>query len=303
MPDTEVEVTAESLLANCAAEDAGAPAKTAEAAPAAPAKAKAPTPKEAADTEEPIAATEPDTSKIDKTESTTTEGEKPKSKWAKNEERKTQTWEQINADKLAIKAERDELQRQRDEFQQSKISTQELRDEHNASAKEYREAAAQFKAKGDIAMAEAAEKLAGNLEVKEQGMRQQQAMQEGAAKWTKNLADLTVKHPTLADNDSPLSKAALKVLEVFPDLKRNPDGIKYAVRAAEIELQAATFDGTKAELTKLKADYAALQKKLTISGGSPTDPIPAKKSFSDLSQKDARRSLEQAAEQHDRDNY
>lgn len=299
MSDTESEVTAESLMATLRQEDAARP--DTETAPAAPEKPKdAPQPKEPA--EKPVAKEpEPDASKTNKTEPAKNDAEKPKSKWAQNADRQSKSWEQINADKAAVAAERAELQRQKEAFEQSRVTSQELRDEHGATSKDYRDAAKQFKAKGDSAMADAAEKLAANLDTKENTLRQEQVHKQGAAKWQQNLADLTVKHPDLAKPDSPLSLAAVNVLKAFPMLSRDPDGIKYAVRAAEIELQAKSFDGTKSELEKLKADHAALQKKLTISGGSPTAPVPEDKSFKDLSQKDARRHLEQAAEQFDRE--
>jgi hypothetical protein len=297
----EPEVSEESLLATIADFDAG---KDTEAVK--PDKAEADPvddqPEAGDDEKDLIAEAEKSDGKADKDKSQKAEAEQPKSKQAKEEARKTQTWEKINADKEALRAERESLQREREEFLKQKKVPEVLRDEHGATAEDYRVAAKQLKAQGNHDHAEAAEKLASNLDKKEQEMRQQQTLKEGAERWTKNLADLTAKHPDLAKPDSPLSQAALKVLETFPMLKKDPDGIKYAVRAAEIELQAKDFEGTKAEFTKLKAEHEKLQKKLSITGGSPTAPIPGEKSFKDESLKEMGQRLEQAAVSYDRDN-
>ncbi len=306
MTDTEPEVTQEALLAsirdfdNGVDIDAKSAREPAKAEDSKPVEAKEPDSKEAVVEKGQEAAKD---SKANESKDHEKSPEKVKSKWAANEERKAKTWQDINADKEAIKAEREALQRDREEFQKARVAPAEgMRDEHGATAKDYRDAAQQFKANGDNAMAEAAEKLAGNIEAKEQSVRQQNVMREGQEKWVKNLAALTEKHPELKQADSELSKAALQVLAEFPMLKQDPNGITYAVKAAQINLQARDFEGTKAEFAKLKAEHEKLQKKLTISGGSPTSPVPEAKSFADMSLDEQRKSLEQAVGAYDRDN-
>lgn len=225
-----------------------------------------------------------------------------KSKFAANEERRAKTWQEINAEKEALKAEKEAIAREREEIKKAKDNATVLRDEHGASADDYRAAAKTLKDKGDNDLAAAAEKLATEMDQKYQRMQQEKAVNEGRQKWLSNLEQLSQKHPDLKKDDSELSKETLKVLGEFPMLKQNPDGIKYAVAAADINLRAKEFDGTKAELAKLKAEHEKLQKKLTISGGSPTKPVQEAANVNSLSLEEQGRRLEQLAHQHDRDN-
>lgn len=223
-----------------------------------------------------------------------------KSRWTKNRERKEKTWEEINAEKAAIKAEKEALMREKEQIQKAKITQDVYRDEHGATAKDYREAAKALREKGNAEMADAAEKLAANIEAKESQLKQQKVMEELAASWKKNYESLSEKHPELKNQESPLYKETVAVLNEFKLLAQNPDGLRYAVKAAEVNLQAKEFDGTKAEYAKLKAEYEKLQKKLTIAGGAPTAPIAEKKSFDQMSLKEQEAHLEKAAFEHDR---
>lgn len=306
MTDTEQpEVTADSLLSLAADFDAGKniDAKPEGDAPKAPDQGTKPElkpdenkGKEAATDDKQAVSTE----NKDKDHKAT--DEKQKSKWARNEERKSQTWQEVNAEKERIRSEREALAREREEFQRSKVSAESLKDEHGATAKDYRDAAKQFLTQGQKEMAEACDKLAANLDQKSEQQRAERTHAEGQQKWKANLDSLTAKNPDLANADSELTKTTLAVLNKFPLLRKDPDGISYAVRAAEIELQARDFDGTKAEFAKLKEDHAKLQKKLTISGGAPTGGLTDAKSFDQLSAKEMRQSLEQAVQSYDRDN-
>lgn len=227
--------------------------------------------------------------------------EAKKSKFAANEERRSKTWQEINAEKEALRAEKEAIAREREEIKKAKESATVLRDEHGASADDYRAAAAKLKAT-EPDLAAAAEKLATELDQKHQRVQQERIVTEGRQKWLSNLETLSQKHPDLKKDDSELSKETLKVLAEFPMLKQNPDGIKYAVAAADINLRAKEFEGTKAEFTKLKSEYEKLQKKLTISGGSPTKPVQEAANLSSLSLEEQGRRLEQAAQAYDRDN-
>lgn len=272
------------------------------AADSAPAVDDAPPAENEAAKDEKAPAADKPISEDSKTKEAAEATEAKKSKFAANEERKAKTWQEINAEKEAIRAEKEAIAREREEIQKVKASATVLRDEHGASAEDYRAAAKQLLDKGDKDLAAAAEKLAAELDAKQQQMRQEKVITEGRQKWLSNLEELSKSHPDLKKDGSEFQKAVLGVLEQYPMLKQNPDGIKYAVKAADIELRAKEFDGTKAELTKLKAEYDKLQKKLTISGGSPTAPVKEETSFDALSPKDRARRLEQAAHQHDRDN-
>lgn len=228
---------------------------------------------------------------------------KEKSKWAQNEERKATTWQTINAEKEALKAEKEAITREKAEFEKSKKAPADstFRDEHGYTSKDYKKVAEDFRAKGDQAMAEAADKLAANLSQKEQQAQQDQAQQSFIESWKKNYEALCEKTPALRDKDSPIAKATVKILTEFPLLTRDVNGVGYAVRAAELQLRTQEFDGTKSELTKLKAEHEKLLKKLSIGGGSPTGAPAADKSFNEMSSTEQQKYLEQKVHQHDRD--
>jgi hypothetical protein len=226
---------------------------------------------------------------------------KEQSKWAQNKERKEKTWQEINAEKEALKAEKEAIAREKAEIQKAKAATSDVyRDKHGATKQDYLEVAKQLRAKGETAQADAAEKLAADLATEEQQFKQQKAMEERQAAWKKDYEELTAKKPELKDQNSELHKRTIKVIEHFPLLAQNEGGLKYAVRAAEIELQAEEFEGTKAEFAKLKTEYEKLIKKTQIGSGVPTSSPKENKSFDQMTLKEQEKYLEQAAYEHDR---
>lgn len=305
---TDTEPTEESVLALAAQFDAGkdidnpeqkaVPEEKQAAEPAAK-SVEVEAKKEAADEskgEKPEAV-----SKESEAKATDSTEAKEQSQWAKNKERKEKTWQEINAEKEALKAEKEAIAREKAEIQKAKQATSEVyRDKHGATKQDYLEVAKQLRAKGENTQADAAEKLAADLAEEENQFKQQKAMEARQAAWKKDYEDLTAKKPDLKDQNSELYKRTVKVIEQFPLLAQNDGGLKYAVRAAEIELQAEEFEGTKAELTKLKAEYDKLIKKTQIGSGVPTSSPKENKSFDQMSLKEQEKYLEQAAYEHDR---
>ena len=225
-------------------------------------------------------------------------------KWAKNDERKAKTWQDINAEKESIRREREEITKARAEVDQARRSvqaTEPVRDEHGATVKDYQEAAKAYRAKGDSAMADAADKLAEGLSREEQQVNAQRGHEQNARKWQEHYAKLSDEKPDLQNPESALYKEAMRALEGFPMLKSLPDGIVYAVRAAELNLKAAQFDGTKAELDELRKEKTKLQKKLSIGSGTPTEPLDEDKPFEKMSLKEQKAALEQTVRAYDRD--
>lgn len=229
--------------------------------------------------------------------------DKEKSKWAKNEERKGKTWEEINAQKAELAREKEAIAKAKAEVEAARKAPadQAYRDEHGNTAADYRAVEKQLRAKGENAQADAAAELAATVAGKESQARAQQAQQEAAQGWAKNFAALQEKHADLKKQDSDLYKETLKVIQEFPLIAQRPDGINYAVRAAELNLQSKDTENTKAENAKLKAQIEALNKKLSIGGGAPTSPVPEAKSFADMSNKDQGAYLLERAQQADRD--
>lgn len=305
---TDTEPTEESVLALAAQFDAGKDIDTPEQKTVPEEKQAAEPAAKSVEAEAKTVAT--DESKGEKPEAVSKESEakttdsaeaKEQSQWAKNKERKDKTWQEINAEKEALKAEKEAIAREKAEIQKAKAATSEVyRDKHGATKQDYLEVAKQLRAKGETAQADAAEKLAADVAAEEQQFKQQQAMEVRQAAWKKDYEELTAKKPELKDQNSELHKRTVKVIEQFPLLAQSEGGLKYAVRAAEIELQAEEFDGTKAELTKLKAEYDKLIKKTQISSGSPTSSPKEAKTFDQMNLKEQEKYLEQAAYEHDR---
>ena len=305
---TDTEPTEESVLALAADFDAGKDIDTPEQKPVPEEKQAAEPAAKSVETEAKDETA--DESKGEKSEAVGKEGEdkatdkpeaKEQSKWTQNRERKEKTWQEINAEKEATKAEKEALAREKAEIQKSKAATSDVyRDKHGATKNDYLEVAKMLREKGETANADAAEKLAKEVEAEEQQYRQQKAMETRQAAWKKDYEELTAKKPELKDSNSELHKRTVKVIEQFPLLAQSEGGLKYAVRAAEIELQAEEFDVTKAELTKLKAEYEKLIKKTQIGTGSPTSAPKEAKTFEQMSLKEQEKHLEQAAYEHDR---
>jgi hypothetical protein len=302
------EVTKEALLENLAAFDRGEDVDTAKTVKT---EEPAPDKKDAAVKDDKASQPNakdapkenPDTPKDDSAKKTDDSADKNTSKWAKNEERKSRTWQELNADKEALRKEREELAKARAEIDQARkaaMAKEPVRDEHGATVQDYREAAKQYRAAGKADFADAAEKLAEKLATHEQQVTAQRTFETQQRQWADNYAKLSDTKPELKDPASDLYKATVKALEDFPVLRQTPEGIVYAVKAAELNLQARNFDGTKKELDALKEAHSKLQKKLSIGSGTPTETLPEDKPFDSMSLAEQRKALEQAAHSLDR---
>lgn len=229
---------------------------------------------------------------------------KPKSKWAANEERKARTWEQINAEKEAIKAEREALQRERDEvLKKQAVSSpaEKFRDERGFTAQDYRDAAKKFAEGGDQALATAAEQRAAELEQKETMIRQKAEQDEFGRKWAAKYQELSTKVPALKDPNSEEYKQVVNLLNQYPLLTRDANGLEYAVKAVQLERAAADSATKDSKIKELTDQLAKLQSKLSIGSGVPAEPPKAEKAFEDMTLAEQRQHLERAARKADRD--
>ena len=118
------------------------------------------------------------------------------------------------------------------------------------------------------------------------------------AKADKNEADAQKWRTLTSDKDY---APAVKVIQENPLLAQRPDGITYAVRAADLTIRSRDIDNTRSENAKLKADIEKLQNKLSIGSGSPTTPASAAKGYDSMSQSERATELLKRAQQLDRD--
>jgi len=321
----EPELTAESLLKQAAAEDASRGSNDNDSSnepeltdpePGTESNADEKPKTEPAKKDEPIVSKDKEAAGTEKK----TE-EKPKSKWVQNEERKNKTWQEINAEKETLKAEKEAIAREKAEvakrakqIELAKATAEPLRDEHGFTGNDYKKVAADYRQKAYdaatpeerkqfAAWADSADQIAAKLEQKHAQLTQERTIAGLRDEWTKAHNELSAKpeYAALKDQNSDLYKGVVEILNKHPYLTQQPDGLYTAVELVDTKAQLKAFDGTKAELAKLKEEHSKLQKKLSIGGGSPTSAPEGEKDFKDLSLKEQQKRLERAAREHDRD--
>lgn len=227
---------------------------------------------------------------------------KPKSKWAAEQERKQKTWEQINAEKAAIKAERERLEREREELQKRSVQKPDdrLKDEHNFTADDYRKFA-EANAEADPKLAFQAVKRAQELERRETEARQKAQADELNRAILAKYNELATKNPALKDQNSEDWKNVSEVLKNHPLLLQHPNGLEYAVKAVELERKARDSETKDSKIKQLTDELESLKKKLAIGSGVPSEPPKAEKSFDEMSLEEQRKHLERVASKADRD--
>ena len=305
--EEQVAPTRESLLADAEAHDAVAGVSVE--------KASNPEEKvsEASDTEPSKPDAEPEKETEGSSVSEVKEGEsakesKPKSKWAANEERKSKTWNELNADKEALKKEREafsseqsRLRSERDEFTKAKAQpNSEFRDEKGHTVRDYEDAAKRFDNDGDDELAKMARDKAGKLQSLESQGRQERAVQEFNQKWLNNYTKLAEKDPDLKNESSDTYKQVMNLLQKYPLLTKDPDGLSYAYEAVSVGRKGRGYDTAQAENAKLREELGKYQKKLAIGGGVATEQPQGEKAFDKLSQEEQRKRLMASADEFDR---
>jgi len=236
-----------------------------------------------------------------------TEPKDKSSKFAQEQNRKAKTWEQINAEKEALKAEREAVRREREEWskqrEQSKAAeTSSFRDEKGYTAEDYEAAAKEFEADGDSQLAKAARAKADGVR-KAATERQQKAQQEKFAKaWSDSYARLSEKETWLKDQNSPEYKRTVELLQRVPMLTSMPDGLVHAVELMKLQDTASKAQSIEAENKALKEQLNKLQQKTAIGKSVPAGQLKAEeKDFSKLSLKEQREALLKASRAFDRD--
>jgi hypothetical protein len=229
------------------------------------------------------------------------------SKFAQEQNRKAKTWEQINAEKEALKAEREAVRREREEWgkqrEQSKAAeTSSFRDEKGYTAEDYEAAAKEFDADGDSQLAKAARAKADGVR-KAATERQQKVQQEKFAKaWSDSFSRLSEKETWLKDQNSPEYKRTVELLQKVPMLTSMPDGLVHAVELMKLQDTASKAQSIEAENKALKEQLNKLQQKTAIGKSVPAGQLKAEeKDFSKLSLKEQREALLKASRAFDRD--
>jgi hypothetical protein len=236
------------------------------------------------------------------------EGSKSKSKWAASEERKSKSWKEVNAEKDSIKKERETLNQEREqhkaeraEFDRARIpKPEEARDTKGYTAKDYEDAAESFRRDGDDEMAEAANRKAQQVRTIATEASQKAASDDFNRRWSDNYAKLSAKDESLKDEKSETYQGIINVLQRFPMLKNNPEGLTYAYEAVMLDKKSKSIEGTVSENKKLREELEKYKKKLAIGGSDPTEPLEGEKPFEKLSKEEQRKRLVSSSEEFDR---
>ena len=247
--------------------------------------------------------------------SSLTEGEAPeakeqpkKSKWAKNEERKSRSWQEINAAKEEVKAERERLEESRKEIEKLKVKVQEgnaYRDEDGLSADDWDKIAEEVEDNGEREDAKIAKKEAKKL--REKGnetvndLQAEEISKKHQEDWQNAYNDLRAKHPELDDKDADLTQKANGLLREYPDLVYLPEGkgLRHAVQIAQWQMKAESAESSQAEVKELTEKLTKLEKKLSVNGGYTNEKVGGTRSFDELSDDEQSAALLQAALEHD----
>lgn len=230
-----------------------------------------------------------------------------KSKWAANEERRSKSWKELNAEKDTFKAERDSFNQERErhkaersEFEKARQPKQdETRDDKGYSVKDYTDAAESFERDGDSEMAEAARRRAEKLNTSSHEAALKVAQGELHRRWTDSYNQLAAKDDSLKDEKSETYQGVVQVLQRFPMLTSNPDGLKYAYEAVKLEQKGKSIEGTLTENKKLREENDKYKKKLAIGGSAPTEQLEVDKPFEKLGRDEQRRRLMTASHEFD----
>lgn len=218
-----------------------------------------------------------------------TEKEAAKSKYAREQERRDNSWKALNAEKEALarekaeaaaqwKAEREQLAKERAAAQQERHSPE-----------KYEEAAALWEKQGQVEKAEEARAYAKELREK--------AAKEQARGYTDD--DLKLAHtngfnavlqkfPDVGTKDSPLQKELIAVLRENPKMLERPDCYEMAIQIADGKARAAKVPDLEkavterdAQITTLKSEVERLTKLTTITGGG-NHQAPQPKAYEDM---------------------
>ena len=254
-------------------------------------------------TEEAVKEPETEGQDADEQVSSLTEGEapkaeeQPKSKWAKNEERKTSSWKHINAEKEEIKRQREELLKVAEELKGRQADLDDgkaYRDEKGFTAEDYENAAKRLKEEGDDDLASDAKERAKEVRTEANKSQQEREVKKQYGAFESKRQELMQRNPELQDANSDLTKAANAILKQHPSMT-NPVGLESAVKIARLQMKAAGAEKSETQVKELTDKLNKLEKKMSVSGGFTSEKVDGGRSFDDLSEKEQEAHLLKAA--------
>jgi len=216
------------------------------------------------------------------------------SRFAKAQERQKRSWDELNAQKEALKAEKDAFEKERAEHAKAREAA-----EKEFSPEAYDEAARKFEEQGKFDLAELAKAKAAELRKNPPKSPRENAEIANAeqAKQSKEWAlKAGIDFPELAKTNSPLQVRVAQLFKEEPDLKAHPKGIYVAARIASLEAAAAGVTEKDKELGTLRARVKELEKLTSPGGGGSAAAIAAgEKPFEQKSEEEQLAELQKEA--------
>lgn len=202
-------------------------------------------------------------------------------KKAADEERFDRNWKKLNEEKEALRREREALEAARAKAPAAKPKP--AADARGLTAADYERTAKELEADGDIGAARAARKIAAELQAKDDEAANAAKSHEPAAPARGGEFDeraaaeeahqLMTEDPSLRDVKNPLVIEANRLMgdKDWGPLFRRPGGIRAAVEAAKVSMEARAATGLRTENAALKKELEQLRR-ATDPGGSPAVP-------------------------------
>lgn len=209
----------------------------------------------------------------------------PRTKYARERERRDRSWKALQQEKEAFHRERDAFERERSQYlSHSRQASQpaEQKDELGYTASEYERAAEQFRRDGDAQRAAMAAQRAQIARGNDAHVLGQSRQREFLDHWHGHVRELLDARPELRDEAHGLSKAVQTLLRDEPLFSHLPDGFRRAVELAELRLQAGSVPSLKTEVERLKKEIDRLNGDRQPGSSGPTSQ-PRPKAFDQLS--------------------
>ena len=234
------------------------------------------------------------------------EAEAGKSRYAKAQERLGGTWAEVNAAKLALKAEQDATKTARETFEREKLEFASKRTEAEAefTPDQYDAAARKFEHEGKFELAELAKGKADELRKNPDAGRRPDATAIAETQRKEWALKAGTDFPDLAKTNSPVQQRVAQLFQEEPELKTHPKGIYLAARIASLEAQgtqAAALKVTVAtrdtELVKANARIKELEALTAPGNDNGVTRLPSGREFSQMNPAEQLADLQRAAEE------
>lgn len=209
--------------------------------------------------------------------------------YKREQARQARAWQKIEARKAEIQAKEEALARRQAEIEAATKATKTpapttpTAPADKITVEDYEAVAADYEREGNHPLAEKAraKAMALRAEAKAAEAATKTAtpaidVEAEKAKWQRNLVELGKEHPELQQEDSPLRQRVSALLKQHLYFHQSGEGIRYAVEAARLQLQAEQADTLQARVTELEAEIQRLTELTAIPPGTAPARTEAK---------------------------